>query len=155
MADRIAGIVQEYAGKPINVDHGQEEFYNEFDILFKQAIPDSKKGDLEARIKNLPGFSIQELLLSNERATYFQAFFAVDDVLGKLITYSRSMYIRSRLDGLLPEVAFKDSMGDIEHLREAVQSGEITEDFKFLVQRHLEQLDERIWSYCGELWERK
>lgn len=157
MPDGLAGLVK-YTGKPVSPQHtstnghpDQEKFYKEFDAQFKQVMPDTRI-ELEARIKKLPGFSTQELLLSSEKATYLQAFFAVDDVLDTLINYSRSGYIRLRLDGLLPELAFKDSMGDIEHLREAVQSGEITEDFKFLIQR---QLAERIWYYWSELWEGK
>ena len=53
---------------------------------------------------------------------------------------------------MLPEVAFKDSMNDIEELIQAIQSGEITEDFYLMVKR---QLNEKRWSYCGEFWERK
>lgn len=158
MSNGIVDTVRKYTGKPVslsyrsnNGDSGQEEFYKDFYKLFKQSMPSGTR-ELEVRIKKLPGFSIQELLLSSETATYHQAAFAIGDVLDKLITYSGSKYIKLRLvDRFLPEVAFKDSMNEIEELKEAVQTGQITEDFKFMVQR---QLDEKIWSYHGERWER-
>jgi len=155
MADGIAGIVQKYTGKPISLSYttiNGKSWGEEFYTLFQQIISRSTRIKLEDDLKKLPNLSIQELLLGSETATYDQAVFAISIELGELIVHSRDKYSRLRHARMLPEVAFKDSMNDIEELIQAIQSGEITEDFYLMVKR---QLNEKRWSYCGEFWERK